>query len=441
MSSKTLIVFNKKSTLFFIWLVLPLLFIPKINLISMGESETAGIRLDDVILLGFAFIYLFGSFALSREPLKIECFLAAIIFFSIVSFFLNRSFVFLGIIDVQASLFYAVRPLEYFLFFYIGYQCYDYFSLSSIMQKLFVWNASLMLLQKAGIIGAFTNYGYLSNVQDRVTGLCSFPSETGAFLNLLFCYLLFATKPPKKLIQFFGRQLGRFFYDTYFYWLCLFTAYLVILTGSRIALCSHFLVFFIKVIKDLTKGSKVTKFYAAFFLVMGAFVGILGILATESIYHRSRALFSWQNIELVRHVWDEIETFYNPMGNEIVSLTSDYDTSWWLRIHKWCYAFKIFYKNPEVYLMGVGPGFAFAGLDGGFLRILVELGVVGLILHFLFFRELFKISLAMKAMILTFSINMIFFDAYLAYKVMALLFFAAGYDYHVKKNLAGYKMS
>ena len=123
-----------------------------------------------------------------------------------------------------------------------------------------------------------------------------------------------------------------------------------------------------------------------------------------------------------------------PPGHEVVT-PETYDASWWIRIHKWIFAAKSFFYNPECYLQGLGPGFCGAALDEGLLRIIVEYGIVGTFLFWKFFSSLAKISLQTRWMVIAFLINMIFFDAYLAYKAMSLLLFASGYAYRRKLNL------
>jgi hypothetical protein len=109
-----------------------------------------------------------------------------------------------------------------------------------------------------------------------------------------------------------------------------------------------------------------------------------------------------------------------------------------MRIHKWIYALKIYFDHPESYLQGIGPGFAFAALDGGLLRILTENGLIGAFLYWMFFASIYHQSKQLAWMVLVFVINMIFFDVYLAYKPMILLFFVSGYTYARQMDSSAY---
>jgi len=148
-----------------------------------------------------------------------------------------------------------------------------------------------------------------------------------------------------------------------------------------------------------------------------------------------KAFFSFKNIELIATVWDNISLEYDPIGKESVRQGGS-DASWWMRIHKWCYALKLYVMHPVCWLQGIGPGFAMAALDGGFLRILTELGIIGLWLYAKLFYGIAQQNRQLKWMIIVFCLNMLFFDAYLAYKPMSLLFLVAGASYFSFKHSA-----
>lgn len=403
-----------------LWMIVPLFFLPKVNLITFGGGETAGVRIDDVLLFGFSFFFLFAATSLRKTISPIEKGMFALIFLSLFSFVFNRLLFALGEINVNASVFYALRPLEYFLFFYIGQMAFGRLSLSSLMFSFLMWNTLIMGLQWVEAIPAVSVDGFMY-VSGRMPGIASFPSEMGALLNLIFCYLLFSDaleKLPFKNIK-----------EIIPYALFLFIGGLVLMTASRASLVAH-LVAFIFYLKTCAGNKQAARLALGFLiLVIAGGVFILILPHIEELYERSLGLFSWSNLDLVQEVWHHIDTSYNPLGNESVDYDDGYDMSWWIRIHKWCYALKVFTMHPECYLQGIGPGFASAGLDGGILRIFVELGLIGSVLYCAFFRNIMNLSPYMKWMTIVLLMNMVFFDAHLAYKPMSLLFFAAGYAF------------
>ena len=78
----------------------------------------------------------------------------------------------------------------------------------------------------------------------------------------------------------------------------------------------------------------------------------------------------------------------------------------------------------------VGPSF-----DGSWLRLFVENGIVGLLLIIMFFVHLLMKNLLNFLPILAISLNMLFIDAFLAYKSVSLILFILGYYTSLKKNV------
>jgi hypothetical protein len=412
---------------------LPLLFLPKINLLSFGDRETAGIRLDDIVLFGLCIIIFWAHFSLHKTMGQIERLVLAIVSFSLLTFALNRLFVMEEWLHVNASIFYCVRLAEYFIFFYIGAISIHFFRSSPIMTCFFVWNAFLMVLQKAELVGQFALGTYISSTAGRVVGIASFPSEAGMLLDLVFCYLIYNTSESKFFSRLLPPDIYAFFKQTYVYWLFIICSTLVIITGSRIAILALVVAFLFRIKDDFKRGSIGTWLYGFGFVAVGAVLTAIMIQNTDAVTARSAGLFSFKNLQLVEIIWDKIDLSYDPIGNETVKFEA-YDMSWWMRAHKWIYAFKIYYLHPECWLQGVGPGFAMAALDGGWLRILTENGLIGLFLFGKLFLTIARQSLQLRWMVVAFCINMIFFDVYLAYKPMSLLFFISGYAWAINRQ-------
>jgi hypothetical protein len=411
------------------YLCLLLLFLPKINLITLGGNETAGLRIDDLVLFCFALVFLWSRLSLRRSTMDIEKITGAIFLLSLTSYFFNRLFVELDLLHVNASILYALRPLEYFLFFYIGLIAFSFFRLRSIVYLYFVLNALIIILQKLGLAGGFTNYGYEPDVTDRPPGLASFPSEMALLLNMMFCCIIYRDEGEKSVrIPYVPRGFVKRFQNGGHMVLFLLVGFLIILTGSRIAILAHIISFIPLVFLMFRFGSPL-KFLGITMLILASIaIFYLSIDKVSGLVERSSGLFSWKNVDLIGEVWENIDVAYTPTGHEIVDRAGG-DESWWIRIHKWMYGLKIYSSHPECYLQGIGPGFATAAMDGGLLRILVELGLFGLLAFGRFFSLIAQQSRALYWSVICFMINMIFFDAYLAYKSMTLLLLMAGFSY------------
>lgn len=421
--------FDRKTSLFLILICLPLLFLPKINLIRVGEGETAGLRIDDFILFFFAVI-LFWAHRATRAGLSpIEFWVIALTAFSLLSFLSNRFLVSIGYLHVDAKVYYTVRIFEYFLFFYIGALAVQFISLETIIHTFFGMNLFLMILQKWGVIGGFNFEGYFLQDTYRVFGIASFPSEMGALLNLIFCYFLFRDREEIKIWSWLPKSCIHLLKITYIYWLFLLFTLLVILTGSRIAIVALLLPFLFKLKSEVKQFRSIGSYIPLLCFFGCALVFLLFFInQTESISTRSKGLMDLRNFALVEEVWNEVNENANMKEYGEVYF-DDYDFSWWIRIHKWCYALKVYCFHPECYLQGIGPGFAWSALDGGFIRILTEFGIIGTFLFWKFFASIYRVNQQLKWMVIAFMFNMIFFDAHLAYKAMSLLFLIAGYIY------------
>jgi hypothetical protein len=416
--------FENKLTLVLLFFCLPLLFLPKINLLEFS-TETAGLRLDDFILSALG-ILLIMTHAISHQKLyKIEGIVLLLIGFSLFSFVANHFLVSAQILFIKAKIFYVVRLLEYFLFFYIGGLASKYLHTITLIRLFFLWNLILMLLQKTHLLGGFTTEGYQEDVSDRVQGIASFPSEMGSVLNLLFCYMIYHEAPSRFISLISSPLIRTLFRQLYPYGMfCLFGA-LIIFTGNRISILALFICFVCR-LKQGFQWRSLSSYFLFVLLIPLLAIGIgLLVKQTASVYERSADLFSLRNLELAKTVWEKVDLTQDPLEHETPS-SKDYDMSWWIRIHKWTFILKAYLSNPLCYLQGLGPGVASSALDGGLLRIVTEYGIVGTLLFWYFFSCLSRINQQTKWMMIVFVINMIFFDAYLAYKTMSLLLLACG---------------
>jgi hypothetical protein len=418
--------FDKKFSLFLLCFGIPLLFLPKYNLINLSEGETAGIRVDDIALLLIAFVVMWAHFVLNKKILKTEGWIFLITGFSLLSFLSNQILVKADVLHIPAKIFYVVRLLEYFFFFYLGLMASRLSAGDSIVKLFFLWNLLLMVLQKLGLTGAIASQGYHEEASSRVFGVASFPSEMGLILNLLFCYLIYS-EHPSKLLYFFSPPMRRILNKIYIPLLFLLFGVFIVFTGNRISILALFICFLFKFREAFnwrSLGSLIGVSIASVLLCTGIFFVISN---TQSVYERSASLMSGNNFDLVGIVWDKIDLKGDPLNQEGDTALEGYDMSWWIRIHKWLFMVKCFALHPECYLQGLGPGFAGAALDGGLLRILTEYGIVGTFLFMKFFGSLYRINKQTQWMIIAFMLNMIFFDAYLAYKAMSVLFFITGH--------------
>ena len=387
-----------------------LLFMPKVNIVSIS-GESAGIRIDDVLLLVIFALFMAGV-SLARKPQinGIESIVFILIGFMLLSNLLNL------LVFGRSSLLYSLRYVEYFMFFYIGQYFFDArYSVARLLYAMLLFNAILMVLQGFSIIGGFTSTrGFQEYV--RAIGVAGGPYEMGAILNFSLAVFLFDRYEV-------GAVTLRIF-------LIACTLVLVVLTGARMPALAH--MFLISYFCYLQSPNK------TYFLRNAAFVGGLLLVAIflipNPLTERSENLFSIANIAQFK---DQYANASVPEENfegwpEIYTSTSDEtaDPSWLTRVARWIIAIKTWTNSPLTWFVGVGPGNWGPALDGGWLRVMSEWGLFGLSIFLVFLYRIAHISRATFAMVVALAINMLFIDLHLAYKAMSLFFFFSGYAYN-----------
>ena len=162
------------------------------------------------------------------------------------------------------------------------------------------------------------------------------------------------------------------------------------------------------------------------------FVGILVLcicifLVPNTLTKRSVNLFSAANIEYFQEAYGSIDPGREPLEFSAITVPDDSDMSWMMRMVKWVYAIKVWRANPVCWFLGVGPGTWGPALDGGWLRLLTENGVIGLVLFVLMLRCRDCNQSIMGPIRCCLFINMLMIDLNIAYKAMAFVLFVLGY--------------
>jgi len=385
-----------------LWPVI-LLFLPKINFIGF-RNETAGVRLDDAVLLVVAGCWVIdwiGRLELTLEPVPLAGFI-------VICLFCLSNLVNIGM--GHSSFLYSLRIAEYMAFFWSGkYLIRRGYDFTSLIKAMILLNFAVTILQYAGLIGGFATLGYESEV-GRPYGLsANHPAEMGALLNLLFAALVFGDKGIK------------------FWRWSLIVGVFAFLTGSRSSLLAHFLLMLIYIYRH---SKNKANFVITTAVVAAIPVGVL-IAVPNTITSRSADLFSFQNVNTFREVYDSI-----PVNRQFADVSEGgapedspegVDISWYMRGYKWAEVVKTMFAQPwTIWILGVGPGGIGIALDGGWLRVIVETGVVGLCAFLYLLRTISRLGAACSMAVLGLAVNMLMIDSHLAYKVMAFLFFLAG---------------
>lgn len=388
---------------FITYLSILFIFFPKINL--MGIHATSGLRIDDIFLF-LIFIIVIGSIFTNLNKfnfiLNINTFhyIFAITFVSFMAFLLNVENV-----NIY-NLFYALRIFEYSLFIILGYYMYNY---KINIEKIFIFygiiSSIIIFFQYAGFIGGFALGTYSPSVQSRPIGLTAGPWEVA--LLLIYATILVRFSPDSKYQKLF---LNSIFFIS------------ITLTGSRIGTIA-----FLIVCIFLYKKRVLLILSILFFL----FSVYISFFQSVPLLERSKALFNYNNIIILKEIYDNIDTniSFEDQYNQVDLSTTENDVSWLIRLNKWIYIIKKILLAPVKCVFGYSPGYFGSAVDGSYFRIFGEIGILGLIFYYLMFKSMI-INYKIKLCLIGLFINMIFIDVVYSYKSMSFIFMLYGYYYN-----------
>jgi|GEM_PF-1153128 len=395
----------------FVWLGVLLIFLPKINLLSLG-GETAGIRIDDFVLVwiaGLIFLFTIIANAWIDRISKIEkiafWFIGAMVFSNFINILLYR----------QSSLLYSMRMLEYFVFFYIGIYFAERRDIRRVIWAILIANGIVIALQTLGLIGGFASEGY-APLLPRAIGLTGGPWEVGAVINICFAILVFHyRRMPAFVCYLFG-----------------LTMLLLLLTAARMPTVANIVLF--GYYFYLRSNSKILFVVKMFFVAIPILTAL--VLIPNPVFERSANLVNLtNNMDVLASALDRVDPGpTDTIEQPDTEMIEDSDASWVMRAAKWAVAAKLYANTPSAWAWGVGPGHLGTSVDGGWLRLWCETGPIGVLLFISLFKQIAQTGWAARTMIIGVSISMVMIDIYMAYKVMALLFFVAGYMHYRQRN-------
>ncbi|NYA42986.1 hypothetical protein HZI31_06655 [Serratia fonticola] len=385
---------------FFVYI---LFTIPKIDLVSVGNFN-AGIRIDDFMIGIMLFLLLIHAFENKKKIIgKIELRFIYFILIVLVGAIYNSA------LFGRGTVLFPLRFLEYFVFFFMGYvYCKGGGNPYKLIMFVFIANCAVAIMQKLGIVGGFNVRGYQPDMSERVIGLTSGPWELGVILNFATCYFLINAKSTATRYIVFA-----------------VATVIIFITGSRMSLLAQIVAMFIYLYSG---ASLLTALKRAAFIIP-AVVLIIVYIGDSVVAERSASLMSMDNLNSWVNYYDWVY-----LGDKVPDWSDlgmmsggDVDASWSMRGTKWIYAIKLFLSSPVYYVIGVGAGAFGNALDGGWLRLLTETGILGLLLFISFLLAVRKTSRTMNLFVFVLAVNMLMIDIYMSYKVMSMFLFFAGF--------------
>ena len=396
--------------------ILAIMFLPKINLITISGTTT-GIRIDDFLIAISIIMYIIKKKNSNEKLLHNNKFMRIFWIYIIVCVASTILGYAKGYISILLGIIYCMRKIEYFLLFFIGY---DYSISAKNMIRLFdfsvIFNFIIVLLQKFKILGSFSQVSVGTIMEGRYSSVFTGSYELTAFLLLLLPFFYSKYDKSNKNVLMI---------------ILIFT--ILLLSESRTSVVLFGIVMLIIFLKEKKK----TKLTILSIYSIIAFALLYLIISNNEISFLPRMEdLNFENIKnSISYSWNN-RSIYNYINNyKLLQYYNIGDLSFNIRIKNWMSLIDGFLKNP---IFGMGMSIVKNASDGGYIRLLAETGLAGLITWMACIRNIFKslkdnlFSKCMEYSIITLIIGAIFIDLFDASKVMCMFWLLVGFSYKIK---------
>lgn len=380
-----------------------LLALPKITLVNALGSA---IRVDDPILAIAGVLAL--SRASARRFTRVDLFffawIASMILSSVVAIFYTDRTILSGLV-------FAIRPAEYWLISrvaIVGRVTLD--RVAKVIGAVIAVNSIVAILQFMGALGSFSR----------------FSSERGsAFFN--GPYELAAVAVGSLALNLGTRrrvQTG-------------LAAVALVVSAARITIVGAFVVAVARYVRTTAaRRARAT-------LVS---LGALGLLVAATFAQIPNPLsavsdrFDTSAGDSIRHGL-KVSRFYPVHGSSrdyqrvavektdrfLANIPPDLDASTVIRFGRWSILFRTVTSAQFTTLLGLGPGWAGVAVDGMFMRVFVEGGLVGIVAFGLFLATMLRhYTGPLRQYLIALMITGLFIDIFVSLKPMLLLWVAVG---------------
>lgn len=399
---------TKIHTLFIIILI----FIPKINLISIDKFYQ-GIRVEDILILFYS-LYILKSYSNTRVIIWNKFFQFK--YWIIILYLFSLSILIALINDVKNIWIMVIRAAEYaIIIIYINNHIEKFQTYINIFKSYIIINFIVSILQYYQLIGSFSSLGYRR--PDDILNLRSFGIsggswEIGALINLSFLILLSFLKNKREIA---------FYY--------LLSGVIIILANGRtnilgFAIISVYLIFFKKhflILRNII-------IYLLTLLIIS--IIIIYFFDTENNYLKYYINFINKTVNdiffIVNSTYNFIINSKVPSFNEA---TSDNVYSYIYRLLHWKNINDVFQINNYHYIIGAGSPYLYT--ESILIRIITSLGLLGILIIICSIRNL-KILFILIFFTMGFSL-----DLFVSMKIFifALVFMKINYINESKNGL------
>lgn len=407
-----------------IWIILGvgwLLAGPRIPLFSIFGSS---IRLEDLILASTA-ITVVRIWSANQGVRARATGISLIVLVSIASSLINVA---LGHVEIAPALLYSLRILEYWLIYptLLALAWRDPAGTVRALTQLLVVVTILQTSAAAAQVILGVNFGFSKFSYERGAGLSAGPYELGALcaaLSILWFakrrYILFAIAVVGLMLS-----ASRISLIALGFGLALIVTLRIRTFASRRAINSSDS--YAEYKRSLTAVAVAAWLVAAGIATTSYWYPMLASASVDRIAETSLAR-TWETSGQIASGVDTQKTsssyqalayggFIDLIGP---SIEVSGDASNLVRFFRW---HVLIDSTSDSSVIGVGPSFAGPSVDGAYLRVYVETGILGLATWFIFGRRLYKQSADwLKAALVTLAFGSIFIDLLFAMRPMVMI--------------------
>ncbi len=390
---------------------------PRVELIPFAASS---IRLEDVIFIALGgFVAVCGF---RRIKAKVGTAMLGATLAVLASGLLSVVFgVLSGRIELAPGLLYALRPLEYWVvlpaaLLGLGSEAGRARRVAVMLGVVTVLQTSVGALQVLGVPVGFSKFTY-----ERAAGLTAGPYELGAICAMLVCFWLIRRQWVLAAVALGG----------------------LIASQSRVSIIAVAFGLLVLVVgKRKALGSAVARLWRERRLTVVVTGGVLLVLTVASVGWLGAPMIERLADTSLLAAWDDAQRFsrsipplttagaynhvaYDQIGVVLQGALID-DVSNVVRFFRWQLLIAALAATPLALIFGLGASFAGPSVDGSFLRILVEFGVVGLAAWaYWFYVSVRRAGVWIVAVLTTLLIGAAFIDLLFALRPMVLFWFLA----------------
>jgi hypothetical protein len=378
--------------------------------VLLGGVGEAGLRVDDLlIVLAFAILAWRGDLRRVPRSKALNLYLL-FIGINLCSTVWNS---WTGRVDFIYAALFAVRLLEYLVFYYLGFVLME--SGANFwrgFQTYFYALCVVVPLQTVGLIPVASRFNAV-----RASGNTNGPYELAIVAAFFLCF--FGYQERKKLSATAAFAL-------------------LVLTASRITFVGTAISFMMRTLLRNRSKLRTLALAAAFLLAawgVSAWIqphpGAEG--NSESLNNRLNNSSSLLSVSDLSALWDVVPT-YRTEGDYFqgafidageFAFVSGKDASGMIRVYRWAALLKTTVSSFDSVVIGLGPSFGSAAVDGYFVRVFIETGLIGLIAFLLFARALLLqrngAHGAFREFVIILLVTACAIDVFTSYKAMLLL--------------------